>query len=104
MLASNFGVNQGIVPGAVVPGVGVVGAPGLQASGVYGGAPVATTNQFYTQGYNQGLFGCNNCPWWLWLIIGFIVIGSLIGVLAALFGGDDRKERRRGRRGSRRVV
>ena len=104
MLTSVPVVQGGVVPGAVgyngLQG-NVIGAP-LGASGVYGGVPIGTTNQFYTQGYNQGLFGCNSCPWWVWLIIGFVLIASLIGLLAAFFCGDDRKERRRRRRERRR--
>lgn len=102
MLASNLGVAGvlptigGVLPGTIAPGiassgiypgVGTIGAPVVGASGVYG-APIATTNQFYTQGYNEGLFGCNSCPWWLWLILFILVIGGFVASLASWFGGS----------------
>lgn len=105
MLTNNFGV-AGVVPtttyaAGVVPttvgysGVGYsgVGAPVLGSSGVYGGAPIATTNQFYNQPY-QGLFGLG-CPWWVWLIFAIILIGGFIASLGSWCGGSERRERRR---------
>lgn len=111
MFTSNLGVAPGAMayPGGVAVGaplaggVGVVPGVGMGGS-VLPGTPMGTTNQFYTQGYNQGLFGCNNCPWWLWLIIGFLLIASLIGILACFFGGSERRERRRRRRAAKRAT
>jgi hypothetical protein len=85
------GFTGGVVPGVVNSGViggGIGGVP--VGSGVYG-ASVGTTNQFYTQAYDQGLFSCNSCPWWAWLIIALLLLAGLVGGLASAFGEDGKK-------------
>jgi hypothetical protein len=107
-LLDMYGSTYGVIPGqtvlpttgftsGIVPGVatsGVIGAGGIGAApiggGIYG-APVGTTNQFYTQAYDQGLFSCNSCPWWLWLIIALLLIAGLVGGLASAFGDSGKK-------------
>lgn len=87
------GYTGGVVPGVATNGViggGVIGGAPI-GSGIYGAPAVGTTNQFYTQAYDQGLFSCNSCPWWAWLLIALLLIAGLVGGLVSAFGEGGKK-------------
>lgn len=84
--ASQLGAQTVIPNTAVVPGIansGIVAQPGYGTQPLVGG--MTTNNQLYqgSYDYNQGLFG--QCPWWIWLVLAFLLLVGLVAGLISAF-------------------